>query len=78
LRYGLSIRPNQGSKRMTISAYDAALALLPKAYAIALRLTDAAAPAEEICKQLGIEPESLDALLEVARRKLRTARSQTT
>lgn len=61
---------------MTINPYDAALARLPEAYATALRLTDLATPAADICSHLGIEPEALEPLLEVARRKLRSALSQ--
>jgi DNA-directed RNA polymerase specialized sigma24 family protein len=54
------------------AAYEAALSRLPDAHALALRLTDAGVPDEEMCRQLGIEPESLEPLLDLARRKLRT------
>jgi DNA-directed RNA polymerase specialized sigma24 family protein len=59
-------------------AYEAALARLPEAYSTVLRLTDAATPVDDICRHLGIEPESLEPLLEIARRKLRTALSELT
>lgn len=57
--------------RVTPSAYETALGQLPAAYALVLRLTDAAATDDEICRRLGIEPEGLDTLIELARRKLR-------
>lgn len=50
---------------------ELALGHLPDAHALALRLTDAGLPLEMICAELGIEPEGLDLLLDVARRKLR-------
>jgi hypothetical protein len=37
-----------------------------------LRLVDAGAPDAEICRRLGIEPECLEPLLDLAHRKLRT------
>jgi DNA-directed RNA polymerase specialized sigma24 family protein len=55
---------------VTTSAYESALRQLPNAYALVLRLTDADATDEEICSTLGIEPEGLDTLVELARRKL--------
>lgn len=58
---------------MTSSAYEQALSRLPQAYSSVLRLDDAAIPAVEICRQLNIEPDALEALLEIARRKLQTA-----
>jgi len=63
---------------MNQDPYDAALARLPDTYAAVLRMTDAATPADEICRHLGVEPEGLEPLLEVARRKLRTALNQAT
>ncbi|WP_319451107.1 MULTISPECIES: hypothetical protein [unclassified Mycobacterium] len=54
------------------AAYQAALSRLPDAHALALRLADAGVPDEEMCRQLGIEPEGLEPLLDLARRKLRT------
>jgi DNA-directed RNA polymerase specialized sigma24 family protein len=56
--------------------YQAALAQLPEAHALALRLTDSGASDEEICGGLGIEPESLEPLLELARRKLHAKMSE--
>lgn len=55
---------------MTTTAYESALARLPEAYAQVLRLFDAGADDAEICRQLGIEDEALEPLLEIARRKL--------
>lgn len=54
------------------AAYDAAVARLPEAYAVALRCTEAGLAAEEICARLDIEPECLGPLLDLAQRKLRT------
>jgi hypothetical protein len=54
------------------AAYEAALSRLPDAHALALRLADAGVPDEEMCRQLGIEPEGLEPLLDLARRKLKT------
>jgi DNA-directed RNA polymerase specialized sigma24 family protein len=54
-----------------VRSYQAALGRLPEAHALALRLTDAGVPADEICCQLDIEPEGLEPLLELAYRKLR-------
>jgi DNA-directed RNA polymerase specialized sigma24 family protein len=51
--------------------YEDALARLPEAHAQLLRLTAAGRPTDEICRELGIEPEGLQALLDLARRKLR-------
>ena len=62
--------------RVTPSAYEMALSQLPVAYALVLRLTDAAAPEDEICRRLGIEPEGLDTLVDLARRKLRRELTQ--
>jgi hypothetical protein len=50
--------------------YENALGRLPDAHALALRLEGAGAPDDEICVRLGIEPEGLEPLLDVARRKL--------
>ncbi|MGK2882977.1 MAG: hypothetical protein ACSLE6_20070 [Mycobacterium sp.] len=52
------------------AAYEAALARLPDAYALALRYTDAGTPPAEICRRLGIEPESFEPFLDLAQRKL--------
>jgi hypothetical protein len=49
---------------------------MPKAHALALRLEQLGADAETIAECLGIGPEAVEPLLEVARAKL--ARSQTT
>jgi L-rhamnose isomerase len=50
--------------------YEAALRNLPDAHALALRLHAAGADADAMCQRLGIEPEGLETLLEVARKKL--------
>ncbi|MBS1690972.1 MAG: hypothetical protein JST91_01890 [Actinobacteria bacterium] len=57
---------------MTPGTYDRALARLPEKYGRALTLNNAGVPTDEICRQLSIEPDALEALLEIARRKLRT------
>jgi hypothetical protein len=49
---------------------------MPDAHALVLRLAEAGAPDEEMCRQLGIEPEGLEPLLDLARRKLRTELSR--
>lgn len=41
------------------NAYEAALRRRPQAHSLALRLRDAGAADEVICKYLGIEPEGL-------------------
>ena len=58
------------------AAYEAALSRMPDAHALVLRLAEAGAPDEEVCRQLGIEPEGLEPLLDLARRKLRTELSR--
>jgi DNA-directed RNA polymerase specialized sigma24 family protein len=58
--------------RVDPDAYEAALSRLPDAHALALRLVDAGASDAEMCSKLGIETESLEPLLDLARRKLRT------
>jgi len=60
-----------GMITLMTSGYDAALARLPDAYATALRLADAGLTADEVAATLGVEPESLPPLLELAHRKLR-------
>lgn len=55
---------------MTESRYEMALNQLPEAYAVVLRLTDAGTSEDAICRQLNIEPEGLEPLLDLARRKL--------
>ena len=50
--------------------YEAALRRLPEAHSLALRLRDSGAPDDVICEYLGIEPEGLGALLELANQKL--------
>lgn len=55
------------------SAYEAALRSLPETHSLALRLTDAGVAEEVICEYLDIEPECLPTLIDLARRKLRTA-----
>jgi|GEM_PF-1936833 len=59
------------------SGYEAALEQLPTAYAEVLRLTDAGTPEAEICRRLGIEPEGLEPLLDLAARKLRNKLTDT-
>jgi DNA-directed RNA polymerase specialized sigma24 family protein len=54
------------------AAYEAALSRLPDAHALALRLAEAGVSDPELCRQLGIERESLEPLLDLARRKLAT------
>jgi len=51
--------------------YEAALARLPEAYALVLRLTAAGVADDDVCRRLGIDLESLEPLREVAKRKLR-------
>jgi hypothetical protein len=53
--------------------YEAALRRLPEAHSLALRLSDAGVADDVICGYLHVEPECLDTLLELARRKLQTA-----
>lgn len=50
--------------------YRAALDRLPETYATLLRLVDAGAVPDAISLQLGIEPEALEPLLDLAYRKL--------
>jgi DNA-directed RNA polymerase specialized sigma24 family protein len=52
---------------------DAALALLPQAYAVALRLRDDGLEASSIAEVLGVDADALPTLLEVAEAKLRHA-----
>lgn len=61
---------------MTLSAYESALRQLPAAYALVLQMTDADASDDEICHRLGIEPEGLETLVDLARRKLRRELTQ--
>ncbi len=56
--------------RPDLHAYEAALRRLPEAHSLALRLTDAGVADDIVCGYLHIEPEGLDTLLVVARRKL--------
>jgi len=56
--------------------YEAALRRLPHAHSLALRLSDAGVADEVICDYLNIEPECLAPLIDLARRKLRTALGQ--
>lgn len=57
----------------TGSDYEAALRSLPEAHSLALRLADAGVADDVICGYLLIERECLPTLLDLARRKLRTA-----
>ncbi len=54
----------------TRAEYEAALRSLPEAHSLALRLRDAGATDDDICEQLGIEPEGLETLLTLATQKL--------
>lgn len=56
--------------------YEAALVRLPPAYAQVLRLIDTGTAESEICRQLSIEPEGLELLLALARRKLDAAMAE--
>jgi DNA-directed RNA polymerase specialized sigma24 family protein len=51
--------------------YESAMSRLPPAYADVLRHTATGTPDREICLRLGIEPEGLDTLRDLAARKLR-------
>ena len=48
----------------------AAMAALPTVHALALRLSDEGEPRERIARVLGMEPEAVGPLLEVAAAKL--------
>lgn len=61
---------------MTDSEYEAALRSLPEAHSLALRLRDAGVADDVVSSYLHIEPECLDSLIELARRKLDTALSK--
>lgn len=50
--------------------YETALRRLPDAHSLALRLRAAGVADEVICQYLQIEPEGLDSVLELARKKL--------
>jgi len=52
------------------SCRAAALAALPTVHALALRLSDEGEPRERIARVLGMEPEAVGPLLEVAAAKL--------
>ena len=52
---------------------DAALDILPAAYARALRLRDAGVADDEIAQRLALDAAALTTLFEVAERKLRRA-----
>lgn len=56
-----------------MSTYEAALRSLPEPLSLALRLTDAGVADEVICTYLDVDRECLPTLLDLARRKLRTA-----
>ncbi len=49
---------------------EQALAELPTAYAVALRLSEQGVPTEVIARGVGVEPEALEPLLRLARVKL--------
>ena len=57
--------------RSCSEGYEAALGRLPAAHALALRLTQAGEPDDTICRRLDIDPDGLEPLLDIARRKLR-------
>lgn len=73
---GASVRAHHFAMTVNVdgesAAYEAALTRLPDAYAVALRGAAAGQSSDEICGQLGIEPECWEPLLDLARRKLRT------
>ena len=56
--------------------YEAALRRLPEAHSLALRLRDAGVADDVISGYLHVEPECLDTLIELARRKLQTVLSK--
>jgi DNA-directed RNA polymerase specialized sigma24 family protein len=58
---------------MTSDEYEAALRKLPDPHSLALRLRDAGVADEVISSYLQIEQECLPSLIDLARRKLRTA-----
>ncbi len=53
-----------------LSEQEDALADLPVAYAVALRLSDAGVSKDVIAQAIGVEPEAVDPLLRLARAKL--------
>jgi DNA-directed RNA polymerase specialized sigma24 family protein len=53
-----------------LSEEEDALAELPVAYAVALRLFDAGVSTDVIARAVGVEPEAVDPLLRLARAKL--------
>lgn len=59
------------------NAYEIALARLPDTYAMALRCVDSGMSDAQICSTLGIEPEVLEPLVDMAERKLRTELTRT-
>lgn len=66
--------PESGSADVlptTGRAYEQALERLPETYAYLLRMINASTSPEAICRQLGIELEALEPLLDLAYRKLR-------
>jgi hypothetical protein len=52
------------------SCRDVAMAALPTVHELALRLSDEGEPRERIARVLGMEPEAVGPLLEVAAAKL--------
>lgn len=49
---------------------EAALRRLPEAYSLALRLTEAGVAEPVLCEYLRIDPEGLETLVDLGRRKL--------
>lgn len=59
------------------ATYEAARRRLPVTYALVLELADAGTSDADVCARLGIEPEALEPLLDLARRKLRNELTET-
>lgn len=57
-----------------ITEHEACLRRLPTPYSLALRLRDAGVDESVMCTYLGVEPEALVALLDIAEAKLATVR----
>ncbi|MGW4534890.1 hypothetical protein ACWEOI_28485 [Nocardia sp. NPDC004340] len=57
----------------SVDPREAALRRLPTAYSLALRLREAGVEPDLICEYLGIEPEALAPLLDIAEAKLTCA-----
>jgi hypothetical protein len=60
----------RGDARSQWSRREEACARLPVTYALALRLRDEGLPEDLLAERLGVEPEALGPLLEIAEAKL--------